>query len=128
MVPGTSGHHRGHRRMAVRARPRRWDVRLMGSLSQWREAAGEGYAPPRDIGRHQPRGSPLDRGPATVGGIPPVAAMGAADDPNGPLCVLHQPAEGEREAGGEGDDDGAVVVGVHGADGAPTVWQIADGG
>ena len=45
-----------------------------------------------------------------------------------PFRVPHQPAEGDREAGGEGDDDGAVVVVVHGGDGAPTVWQIANGG
>ena len=128
MVPGTSGHHPGHRRIAVRARPRQWDVRLLGAPCQWREAAGEGYAPPREIGRHQPLGRPLDQGPAAVEEIPPFAAMGAADDPHGPLRIPHQPAEGEREAGGEGDDGGAVVVAVHGADGAPTVWQIANGG
>ena len=54
--------------------------------------------------------------------------MGAASDPHGPLCVPYQPAEGEREAGGKGEDGGAPVFEVHGANGAPTVRQIADGG
>ena len=128
MVQGTSCHYPGHRRIAVRARPRRRDVRLLGAPCQRRNAAGEGYAPPREIGRHQPLGCPLDQGPAAVEEIPQFAAMGAADDPHGPLRVPHQPAEGEREAGGEGDDGDVVVVEVHGADGAPTVWLIAHGG
>ena len=128
MVPGTSGHHPGHRRMAVCTRPRRWDVRLLGAPCQWCEAAGEGYAPPGEIGRHQPLRRCLGQGPAAVEEIPPFAAMGASDDPHCPLRVPHQPAEGEREAGGEGDDGGAVVVEVHGVDRAPTVWQIAYGG
>ena len=53
MVPGISGQHPGHRRIAVRARPRRCDVPLLGASCQWREAAGEGYTPPHEIGRHQ---------------------------------------------------------------------------
>ena len=77
-MPGTSGHHPGHRRIAIRARPRRWDVRLLGAPCQWCEAAGEGYAPPREIGRHQPLGCPLGQGPAAVEQIPPFAAMGAS--------------------------------------------------
>ena len=128
MVPSTSVHHPGHRRIAVHARPRRWEVRLVGAPCQRREAAREGYAPPREIGRQQPLGRPLHQGAAAVEQIPPFAAMGAADDPHGPLRVPHQPDEGEREAGGEGDDGGAVVVEAHGADGAQTVWQIANGG
>ena len=66
MVPSTSGHHPGHRRIAVRARPRRGDMRLLGVPCQWRQAAGVGYAPPREISRHQPLGRPLDQGPAVV--------------------------------------------------------------
>ena len=128
MVPGTSGHHHGHCRIAVRARPRRWDVRLLGAPCQWCEAAGVGYAPPCEIGRHQPLGRSLGQGPAAVEEIPPFAAMGAADDSHCPFRVPHQPAEGKREAGGEGDDGGAVVVEVHGGDGAPVVWQIASRG
>ena len=127
-MPGTPGHCPGNCRIAVPARLRRWDVRLLGTLCQWLEAAWEGYAPPCGIGRHQPLGRPRGHGPAAVEGIPPLAAMGAADDIHRPFRVPPQPAEGEREAGGEADDDGAVVVEVHGADGAPTVWQIADGG
>ena len=128
MVPGTCGHHPGHRRIAVRAPPRRWDVRLLGAPCQWCEVAGEGYAPPREIGHHQPLGRPLGQGFAAVEEIPPFAAMGTSDDPHFPLRVPHQPAEGEQEAGGEGDDGGAVGVEVHGGDVAPTVWQIANGG
>ena len=45
-----------------------------------------------------------------------------------PFRVPHQPAKGKQQAGGEGDDDGAVLVEVHGDDGAATVWQIANGG
>ena len=52
MVPGTSNHHSGHCSIAVRARPRRRDVRLLGAPCQWLEAAGEGYAPPSEKGRH----------------------------------------------------------------------------
>ena len=128
MVPGISGHHPCHCRIAIRARPRRWDVRLLGAPCQWLEAALEGYAPPCEIGRHQPLGRPLGHGPAAVEEIPPFAAMGAADDSHRPFRVPHQSAEGEREAGGEGDDSGAVVVEVDGGDGGPTVWQIANGG
>ena len=87
MVPGSSGHHPGHCRIAVRARPRRWDVRLSGAPRQWHEASGEGYPPPRGIGRQQPLGCPLNRGPAAVEEIPSFVAMGAADDPHGPLRV-----------------------------------------
>ena len=119
MVPGTSSHHPGHRCIAVRARARRWDVWLLGAPCQWREAAGEGYAPPREIGHHQPPGRPLGQGPAAVEEIPPFATMGASDSPHGPLRIPHQPAEGEREAGGEGDDGGAVVVEVHGGSRGP---------
>ena len=128
MVPGTFGHHPGHCRIALRAWPRRWDVRLLSTPCQWCEAAGEGYAPSCEIGRHQPLGRPLGFGPATVEEIPPFAAMGAAEDSHRPFRVPHQPVEGERKVGGEGDDGGAVVVEVHGGDGAPTVLQIANGG
>ena len=128
MLPDTSGHHPGHRRIAVRARPRRWDARLLGARCQWCEAAREGYAPPREIGGHQPLGHPHGQGPFAVEETPPFAVMGASDDPHCPLRVPHHPAEGEREAVGEGDNGGAVVVEVHGGDGAPTVWQTANGG
>ena len=57
--------------------------------------------------------------------IPP-RTMGGLDDPHGLLRVPHQPAEGDWEAGCEGDDCGAVVVEVHGGDGASNVWQIAN--
>ena len=77
---------------------------------------------------HQPLARPLGHGPAAVEEIPPSASMGAADDPHRPFRVPHQPAEGERQAGGEGEEGGAVVVEVHGDDGAPTVCQIANGG
>ena len=127
MVPGTSGHHPGHCRIAVRARLRRRDVRLLGTLCQWLEAAWEGYAPPCEKGRHQPLGCPRGHGLAAVEEIPPFVALGAADISHRPFRVLHQPAEGEREAGGEGDNGDAVVVEVHGGDWAPTVWQIANG-
>ena len=46
--------------------------------------------------------------------IPTFAAMNAAGDFHRPFGVPGQPAEGEREAGGEGDDSGAVAVEVHG--------------
>ena len=128
VVPGTSGHHPGHRRIAVRARLRRCDVRLLGALRQWHEAAGEGHPPPREIGGHQPLGRPLAQGPAAVEEVPPFVAMGAAHDPHGPFHVPHQPAGGEPEASGVGDHGGAPVLEVHGADGAPTVWEIAQGG
>ena len=128
MVPSTSGHHPGHYRIAVRARPRGWDVHLLGAPCQWLEAAWERYAPPSEIGRHQPLGRTLAHGPAAAEEICSFAAMGAADDSDRPFRVPHQPAEGEREAVGEGDNGGAVVVEVHGGDGAPAVWQIANGG
>ena len=128
MVPGTSGHHPGHCCIAVPARPWQYDVRLSGVPCQWLEAAGEGYAPPCEVGCHQPLGCPRGHVPTAVEEIPPFAAMGAAYDSHRPFRVPHQPAEGEREAGGEGDDGGAVVVEVHGAERAPTVWQIANGG
>ena len=95
---------------------------------QWLEAAGEGYAPPCEVGRHQPLGRPKGHGPAAVEEIPPFAEMGAANDSHRLFRVPHEPAVGVREADGEGDDGGAVVVEVHGGDGAPTVWQIANGG
>ena len=66
-------------------------------------------------------GAPFGQGPAAVEEIPPFAAMGASDDPDCPLRVPHQPAEGEREAGAAADNRGAVFVEVHGGDGAPTV-------
>ena len=106
MVPGTPSHQPRRCRIAVRARLRPWDVRLLGALYQWPEAAGEGYVPPREIGRHQPLGRALSQGPAAVEEISTFAAMGAADDPHGPLRIPHQPAEGAREAGGEGDNGG----------------------
>ena len=86
-MAGNSGHHPGHCRIAVRARPRRWDVRLLGAPCQWFEAAGEGYAPPCEIGRHQPLGRPLGHGPAAVQEILHFAALGAADD-------SHRPSQG----------------------------------
>ena len=101
---------------------------LLGTLCQWLEAACEGYAPPCEIGRHRPLGRPRGHGPAAVEEIPPFAAMGAANNSHRPFRVPHQPAEGEREAGGEGCDGGTVGVEVHGGDGAPTVCQIANGG
>ena len=128
MVLGTSGHHPGNSRIGVRARPRRWDMRLLGAPCQWLQAAGEGYAPPCEIGRHQPLGRSRGHRPAAVKEIPPLPAMGAADDSHRRFRVPHQPTEGEREAGGEGDDGSAVVLEVHGGDGAPPVWQIANGG
>ena len=87
MVLGTSGHHPGHCRIAVRDWPRRLVVQLLGAPCQWRAAAGEGYAPERDIRRHQPLGRPFDQGPAAVEEIPPFAAMGAVDDYPGQLHV-----------------------------------------
>ena len=128
MVPGASGHHPGHCRIAVLAWLRRSDVRLLGTLCQWLEAAWVGYAPPCEMGRHQTLGRPRGHGPTAVEEIPPFAAMGATDDSHRPFRVPYQPAGGEREVSGEGDDVGAVVVEVHGGDGAPTVWQIANGG
>ena len=70
MVPGTSGHHPGNHPIAVHARPRRWDLLLLGAPRQWHEAAGEGYAPPCEIGHHQPVGRPLNQGPAAVEEVP----------------------------------------------------------
>ena len=51
--------------------------------------------------------------------------MGAAGDAHRPFRVPHQPAKGDREAGGEGDDDVAVVVLVRGSDVAPSAGQVA---
>ena len=102
-------------------------MRLQGALYQRFEAAWRGYAPPREVGRHQLLGRPRGHGPAAVEEIPPLGAMGAAGDAHRPFRVPHQPAEGDREAGGEGDDDGAVVVLVRGADLAPTAGQVANG-
>ena len=102
--------------------------RTGGCWARHANAAEKGYAPPREISRHQPLGRPLDQGTAAVQEIPPFTAMGAADDPHCALRVPHQAAEGEQAAGGAGDEGGAVVVEVLGADGAPPVWQIADGG
>ena len=82
---------------------------------------GRGIPLPREKGRHQPLGCPLNQAPAAAEKIPQLVAMGAANDPHGPLRVTHQPAAGEREAGGKGEDAGAPVVAVHGANGAPTV-------
>ena len=127
-MSGTSGHHPGHCCIAVRARPRRWDKWLLGAPRNWNEAAWEGHLPPREIGRNQPLACPLDQAPAAVERIPQLVAMGAANDPNGPLSVPHQPAEGEREAVGKGEDDDPPVVADHGADEAPTVRQIANWG
>ena len=109
MVPVTSGHHRGHRRIALRARPGRWDQRLLGAPLHWHEAAGEGYPPPGEMSRHQTLERPLDQGLAAVEKIPRFVAMGAAADPHGRLRVPHELAEGEREGEGEGDDGGAPV-------------------
>ena len=102
-------------------------MRLLGAPCQWCED-GEGYAPPYEKGRYQPLRRPLGHGPAAVEEIPPFAAMGAADNSHRPFRVPNHHAEGEREAAGEGDDGGAVVVEVQGGDGAPTVWQIATRG
>ena len=101
-------------------------MRLLDAPCRWCEAVR--YTPQCEIGRHQPLGRPLGQGPAAMEEIPPFAAMGASDDPYRTFRVPYQPAEGEREAGGEGDDGDAVVVDVHGGDGAPTVWQIVNGG
>ena len=128
MVLGTSGHHPGHCRIAVPARLQWRDVRLLGAPCQWLEAAGEGYAPRCEMSCHQPLGRPLGHGPAAAEKLPPFKTMGASEDAHRPFCIPHQPAEGEREAGGEGDDGGAVVVEVHVGDGALTVWQIANRG
>ena len=128
MVPGTSRRHPGNCRTAVRARPRTWDVRQLGAPCQWCEALGEGYAPPCEIGRHQPICRPLGQGPAAVEDIPPFAAIGSADDPHRPFRVPHQQAEGEQEAGGEADDGGAVVVDVHGGDGPQLSGRLPTGG
>ena len=103
-------------------------MRLRGALYQRFEAAWRGEAPPCEVGRHQPLGCPRGNGPAAVEEVPPLGAMGAAGDAHRPFRVPHQPAEGDREAGGEGDDDVAVVVLVRGADVAPTVWRVANGG
>ena len=103
-------------------------MRLLGTLYQRPEAAWRGDVPPREVGRHQPLGRPWGRGPAAVEEIPPLGVMGAAGDAHRQFRVPHQPAEGDQEAGGEGDDDGAVVVEVRGGDVAPTVWQIANWG
>ena len=103
-------------------------MRLLGTLYERLEAAWRGDAPPREVGRHQPLCRPLGQGSAAVEEIPPLGAMGAAGDAHRPFRIPHEPAEGDREAGGEGDDDGAVVVEVHGGDIAPTIWQIANGG
>ena len=84
MVSGTSGHHPCHCRIALRARPRRWDEWLLGALRHWHEAAREEYPPRREIGRHQSLGCLLDQAPAAVEEIPPIAAMGAVNDPHGP--------------------------------------------
>ena len=54
--------------------------------------------------------------------------MGAANNPHGPPRVPKQAAKGDQEAGCKGKDGGAPVVAVHGANGSPTVWQIANGG
>ena len=128
MVLGTSGRHPCHCRIAVHARLRRWDEWLLGALRHWHDSAGEGYPPPQEIGRHQPLGCPLDQAPAAAEQIPRLPAMGAANDPHVPLRVHHQPAEGEREADGKGEDDGTPVGAVHAADGAPTVRRIANRG
>ena len=103
-------------------------MRLQGALYQRFEAAWRGYAPPREVGHHQPLGGPRGHGPAAVEEVPPLGAMGTAGDAHRPFRVPHQPAEGDREAGGEGDDDVAVVVLVCGADVAPTAGQVANGG
>ena len=102
-------------------------MRLLGTLYQRPEAAWRGDAPAREVGRHQPLGRPRGQGPVTVEEITPLGAMGAAGDAHRPFRVPHQPAEGDREGGGEGDDNGALVVEVGGGDVAPTVWQIANG-
>ena len=103
-------------------------MRLQGALYQRVEAAWGGDTPPRVVGRHQPLSRPRGHGPAAVEEIPPLGAMETAGDAHRPFRVPHQPAKGDREAGGEGDDDVAVVVVVRGADVAATVWQVANVG
>ena len=103
-------------------------MRLLGTQYQQPEAARREDAPPREVGCRQPLGRLRGHGPAAMEEVPPFSAMGAAGEAHRPFCIPHQPAEGHREAAGEGDDDGAVVVEVHGGDRAPTVWQIANGG
>ena len=102
--------------------------RCWARCASGRSLRGGGDAPPCDVGRHQPLSRPRGHGPTAVKEFPPLAAMGAAGDAHRPFHIPHQPAEGDREARGEGDDDGAVVVVVHGAEWAPTVWQVANGG
>ena len=63
MVSGGSGHHPGRHRIAVRARPRRWDERLLGAPRHWYEAAGEGYPPPREIAAISISDAPSTRPP-----------------------------------------------------------------
>ena len=103
-------------------------MRLQGALYQQFEAAWRGYAPPREVGRHQPLDRPRGHGSAAVEEIPPLGAMGTAGDAHRPFRVPHQPAEGDREAGGEGDSDVAVVIVVRGAEVAPAAGQVAHGG
>ena len=78
MVSGTSGHHPGHCRIAVRAWLRRWDELLLGAPRHWHRSAGEGYPPPREIGRYQPLGCPVNQAPAAAEKIPPLVAMGVS--------------------------------------------------
>ena len=103
-------------------------MRLLGTLYQRPEAAWRRHTPPSEVGRHQSLGRPRGQGPEAVEEISPLGAMGAVGDAHCPFRVSHQPAECDREADGEGDDDGAVVVEVRGGYVAPTVWQIANGG
>ena len=64
--------------------PRRWDERLLGVPGHWHEAAGEGYPPPRETGRHQPHGRPLNQGPAAVAEIPQIRCHGRRGRPPWP--------------------------------------------
>ena len=87
----------GHRRIAVRARTRQWDKRLLGAPRHWHGAAGERYPPPREVGRHQPLGRPLNQGLAAVKGFsllpwaPPTTPMADSASPTS------QPKENGRQ-------------------------------
>ena len=98
--------------------PRRWDVRLLGAPCKWCEAAGEGYALPRGICRHQPLGRPFGQGPAAVEEIPPFAAMGASATP---IAHSTSPTSQPKTNGRRPVRVTTVVVEVHGGEGAPTV-------
>ena len=128
MVSGTPGCHSCHWCIAVCARLRQCDRWLAAATRHWHESVGEGYPPPREIGRNQPFGCPFGHVPAAAEKLPPLVATCAASDPHGLFRVPHRPADGESEAGGKVGDGGEPAFEVHGANGAPSVRQIADRG